>query len=236
MVWEAKSLRELLFLLIGYDYGLEPEKQLDKIRKDKERVAQRAISELHLKSTDVVADLGSGMGFVAKYIALHVKHVYCCDISKSFLEFAVCECSGAPNISFVEINSEDLTPLYSEGKLDALFSHAVFIHLNLFQIFFYFEQFKKIIKPGGRVMINIVSAETLDPKQDKYFLQMMQQYKNAPKDRDSLMQWNSPHGVIAVARYFNFVLSSKKGNELIFTNNTKEAKSKQYFKPLNKRI
>jgi ubiquinone/menaquinone biosynthesis C-methylase UbiE len=77
------------------------------------------------------------------------------------LNFAKRECRDLGNISFHLISSRKLAPL-QDKSIDAICSMSVFIHLNLYDIYWYFKEFARVIKPGGRVWIDIADSESLD--------------------------------------------------------------------------
>ncbi len=154
----------------------------------------------------VVLEIGSGMGFTSKYVAQEVKHLYCSDISASFLEFARKECSGIPNIEFVRIEKEPATFSFQDETFDIVFADAVFIHLNLYDIFWYFSEFQRLAKKRGKVFINIKNASRIDTNQLSRMANFYQ------RDRDSLKRllcWNSVDAVVTVASNFGFKLESK---------------------------
>lgn len=218
--WEFPDLREMLIGLIGFDFGPEPEKHLPEIRQSKKGVAEYIIRQLKLKQDDEVLEVGSGCGFLSHWVAPNVKHLYCCDISESFLGFAKRECTELTNISFHQIYSTELAFL-SDQSVDAIYAHAVFIHLNLFDIYWYMSQFSRVLRPAGRIWIDMANAETLKPASDKYFLEMAQYYKEDPKCLSSLMQWNSPQAVMNVADHFDFTANSSMNygvTELLLSN------------------
>lgn len=136
-----------------------------------------------------------------------VKRLYCCDISKSYLKFAKKECAGIENISFHKIKSAHIDFLPPES-VDAVFAHAVFIHLNLFDIFWYFHEFKRIVRAGGRVWLDIADTETLDPAYNQFFLQMAERYRKAPDRIAKLKQWNSCTAVVKIAEDAGFQLTA----------------------------
>src|SRR5262245_37617482 len=97
--WDCKDLKHMLDAMIGRDYGDDPVLALDKIRSERKRIADFVDSFLHFDRNDIVVDLGSGTGFVARHIAPRVKHVHCMDISKDFAAFCAKELEEFANVS-----------------------------------------------------------------------------------------------------------------------------------------
>jgi ubiquinone/menaquinone biosynthesis C-methylase UbiE len=203
--WETNSNEQLLDFLVGDCYGNDPASCIDTIRKDKEERAAWLANQLGLNKNFNVLEIGSGMGFTSKHIAKRVKHLYCCDISDSFLENAREECKANSNISFAKIEATQNLP-FSEDFFDVIYSDAVFIHLNLYDIFWYFSEFKKVIKPCGIVWFNIMNTSFV--LMDK-LVEMANFYKNDPRILNNLLCWNSPEAIVSVASHFDFELESK---------------------------
>lgn len=205
--WEFDNLRQMLFHLVGRDFGDEPEKRIDEIREFKKAEARGIVAIAKLRKSDTVLNLGSGCGFISRHIAPKVKRLYCCDISASYLEFAKKECARIENITFHKIDSAHFDFLQS-ASIDTVIACSVFIHLNLFDTFWYFQEFHRVVKSNGRVWLNIADAEQLNIKTDRNFLRMMQYYRKQPEALPALMQWNSPKVVVKIANNFGFKVAS----------------------------
>lgn len=203
--WEANNDHHLFELLVGDWYGENPEKKLNLLREDKEKRAQFLIKELALNNQSIALEIGSGVGFTSKHIAKAVKELHCCDISASFLDYAKRECEGIQNISFYNLeNPQDLP--FESPRFDVIFADAVFIHLNLYDIYLYFDRFKKIVKSGGTVWFNIMNENKIDVEKLK---EMAQFYRDDSNSLKMLLCWNSASAVIEVASYFGFSVVSK---------------------------
>lgn len=204
--WEAQDEKHALRLLVGDYFGDKPEENLDVIRDAKKHRAAYLCKRMGCHKDAIVLEIGSGMGFTSKHIAKNVKKLYCSDISSSFLEVARKECAEIPNIDFVKIESEPASFSFEDRFFDIIFADAVFIHLNLFDIYWYFSEFQRLLKNGGKVFFNIKNASKIDMEK---FNQMAGFYR---KDRDSLKRllcWNSVDAVVSLASHFGFRLKSK---------------------------
>ena len=201
--WEHKNVHDMLVGLIGYDFGPNPENCLDEIRDSKKSMADSIVYKLKLSEHDSVLELGSGCGFLSYWVAQKVKYLHCCDISSSYLEFAKNECNEISNAEFHHIEPLDLSCI-EDSSISAVYSLAVFIHLNLFDIYWYFCEFDRILKKGGRVWFDIANAEVVTPETDKYFMEMAGYYKADQSTISGLMQWNSPKAIRQMAKQFNF--------------------------------
>ncbi len=217
---DGGDTRRMLTSLIGDRFGERPEEHLDEIREQRSRYASNFIKVANIKSSDTVLDLGSGCGFGTAAIARYAKHVIACDISPAYLEFARRECGNLDNIHFEQITSRKLSPVKSHS-VDAIISMAVFIHLNIYDIYHYFKEFNRILRPGGKVLIDFANMNRLfswlpNRSQDQQFLTQAGFYRNDPTDLAHLVQWNSARGIKGIARSTGFKFRKRRGHKLLF--------------------
>ena len=217
---DQDDVRRMLISLVGHRFGDRPEEHLDEIRADRSLYAYRFIRMAGIGSDDRVLDLGSGCGFGTAVIAKHAGQVIACDISPAYLEFARRECAELDNIQFEQITSRALSPL-QDRSIDKVISMAVFIHLNLYDIHLYFGEFSRILKPGGKVLIDFANQNRLfsrapNRSQDQQFLAHAGFYRDDPTSLASLVQWNSARGIKGVARFAGFKFLKRRGHKLLF--------------------
>ena len=204
--WEADDVKHAAQLLAGEYYGDRPEERLDEIRDRKKKRAARLCRKLRCNKESVVLEIGSGMGFTSKWIAPEVKHLYCNDISNSFLEIARKECAGIPNIEFARIDREPAHFAYPDEFFDIIFADAVFIHLNLYDIYWYFSEFQRLAKLNGKVFINIQNASKVDLK---HIEPMAGMYRDNRDSLKMLLCWNTAAAVVSIAKHFGFAVIKK---------------------------
>lgn len=200
--WEFPDTRQLLFALIGYDFGMEPETRMDEIRAFKAKESAYLVKALGLTGEDVVFDLGSGCGLIARVTAPLCKRLHCLDISRDFLGFAQEELKTFPNVEFHHIGYGDLQCL-QEKQVKKGYANAVFIHFNLFDIVIYLREIFRTLLPGGLFVFGMNNSDCLEIAHDRYFPIVLQHYV---RDRTSptLMRWNSSRSVCAIARQIGF--------------------------------
>lgn len=204
--WEARNAEHAAELLAGDFYGDRPIENLDLIRSAKKKRAAKLCRKLGCTKESVVLEIGSGMGFTSKHIAEKVNHLYCSDISESFLDVARKECAGIPNIEFVKIKNQPASFSFPDEFFDIIFADAVFIHLNIYDIFWYFSEFQRIAKKRGKVFINIKNASRIEI--DK-LSQMAEFYRQNRDSLDTLLCWHSVDAIVTIAENFGFRLQSK---------------------------
>lgn len=211
--WETNNDHELFELLAGDWYGKNPEEKLDLLRRDKTGRAKFLCEDLNLAPNQVVLEIGSGVGFVSRHIAGRVKRLYCCDISDSFLAYARKECRDVPNISFHKLD-ESGKLFFAPELFDAVVADAVFIHLNIFDIYWYFAEFQKVLKPAGMVWINVMDDTTIVKEK---MVENAELYRKDKSCLKILLCWNAIPAVIEVAKYFGFSLVDRK-SEVVSVN------------------
>jgi ubiquinone/menaquinone biosynthesis C-methylase UbiE len=214
------DVRNMLVSLIGYRFGEQPETRVDEIRKERHRYAQKFLRLAGVNKTQTVIDLGSGCGFGTGAIAEKAAEVHACDISPAFLEFARSECAGHRNIHFHQVQPRDLSAIASQS-IDAVISMSVFIHLNLYDMACYFAEFKRVLRPGGRVVFDFADSNRLFRRfrnhgNDQLFREHTAYYKENPAALAGLVQFNSACGIIQVARDAGFKNIRRRGHVLLF--------------------
>ncbi len=218
--WEHDSKNEALIRIVGFDFGKNPEEKEKELLDHKKIIAEnifRVAESYGIKSDPVVLEIGCGIGLISRYIAAFVKKLYCCDISESYLKIAKQECRDIKNINFFQIFKASDFYFLDKEKIDFIFAHAVFIHLNLYDIFLYFSEFNRILSDQGIIYFDIKCADFLDLNNDKYFLEQVGHYKKDPSVLPELLQWNSLSAIKKIAEYFGFELSfNRNNNELLF--------------------
>jgi cyclopropane fatty-acyl-phospholipid synthase-like methyltransferase len=160
--WDAKDLHTLLLANIGYEFGEQPEQQIDAIRRSRRLVGNIIAKAMELGPEDNVVDLGSGCGFIAHGTAPHVRKLHCVDISADFLARCREELSSYSNVEQHLIPFADLTCLASKS-INKIYSHAVFIHFNIYDVWLYLKQCAAILQAGGLLLFDFADAEAIDP-------------------------------------------------------------------------
>jgi ubiquinone/menaquinone biosynthesis C-methylase UbiE len=216
----ANDKRSLLIGLIGWDFGHEPQTKIQEIRESRRNIANMVADIAGIKSTDVVLDLGSGCGFATYWFAQRAEHVHACDVSPAYLQFAKDECRDVSNITFHQIEPRSLSPL-ADNSIDVACSMSVFIHFNLYDIYWNFQELARVTKLGARVWIDIADSESIEldnPNASaKFFLNHANDYKKEPGSISGLMQWNSIEAVVKMASHFGFKAVHKDtGTSLLF--------------------
>jgi ubiquinone/menaquinone biosynthesis C-methylase UbiE len=214
------DLHDLLIHLIGHRFGPNPEDKMDEIRAERAGYMGRFIKLASIKPHETVLELGSGCGFGTRALATVAKNVIACDISPAYLDFAKRELNSEDNIRFELIKSRDLSSV-ADHSVDKVVSSAVFIHMNLYDIYLYLVEFKRILKPGGRVAFDFANMHRLtwgmrSKQAIEEFLELADHYRQYPESVAGLIQWNSARGIKGAARLAGFKTIRRISNQLVF--------------------
>ena len=121
-------------------------KVLEDPGRDEWQKPHEVVMALHLKPSDVVADIGAGTGYFSRRMAMHAAKVYAVDIDSKLLEIAA---KGAP-ANLVTLLSKPDDPLLPEASVDVIFFCDVLHHLENRPA--YYRHLARALKPGGRMI------------------------------------------------------------------------------------
>jgi ubiquinone/menaquinone biosynthesis C-methylase UbiE len=209
-----KTERELLISVVGYTYGQHPELRINEIRRARKTHAERIMRFLDINRNDVVVDFGSGVGFIAEWIAPHVKQILCLDIGEHHLDYTRKHLAAHSNVECHLINYGDLSCLCNRN-VTKFFSSAVFIHFNLWDITIHLQKLYNVLPVGAKAYINIMDSDGLDLLHQPLFNAQLDSYKKSHSPR-YLVTWNSGSAVRSIAQSIGFsveqVWSANQGN------------------------
>jgi ubiquinone/menaquinone biosynthesis C-methylase UbiE len=123
-----------------------------------EAVRAAGITKAYLRPEMVVADVGTGTGFMAAGLAPLVSKVYALDGSPAMLEVAQRNLAGAQNVVFLEVDGSTLA--LDDASMDAVFANMYLHHCPdpLAAI----RAMARVLKPGGRLVITDLDRHELE--------------------------------------------------------------------------
>lgn len=113
-----------------------------------ERVLKPRVAE-----GSVVVEIGPGAGRWTEHLVPLAAEYTGIDLSKTCVEVCARKFAGAGNARFRTNAGNDL-PGVADGSVDVIWSFDVFVHINLVDIGSYLEEFRRVLKPGGRAVIH----------------------------------------------------------------------------------
>jgi SAM-dependent methyltransferase len=150
-------------------------------------------------------EIGSGAGVHTKFFAGQSKFLYTIDVTDNFVELFSAITNGCPNVRRIR---KDFFPFMDEipmASVDYVFSSSVFCHLHIYDIFLYFEEIARVLKPGGRFFVNFQNADNCEF--DDFFRVYPENYKNIRRLEPiypSQMQFHSNQYFRQLAHKFGF--------------------------------
>lgn len=106
--------------------------------------------------TDIVVEIGCGVGRVGKQLAPLCLKWIGCDVSPNMLKLAAQRLEKFENAELQEITGFDLQPL-ADGWVDVVYSTVVFMHLEDWDRYNYVLEARRLLRPGGRLYVDNVN-------------------------------------------------------------------------------
>ncbi len=105
--------------------------------------------EVGIRPTDIVLEIGCGVGGVAKLIAPRCAKWIGTDISRHMLEHTGSQLQEFSNVRLVELSGAGLREIESDS-VDVVYCTVVFMHLYEWDRFTYIKEAHRVLRPGGR--------------------------------------------------------------------------------------
>lgn len=105
-----------------------------------------------IATSDVVLDLGCGIGRIAKYVAPRCSHLWAVDVSSQMLAMASKRLADLHNISYVRCQETTFSGVPSES-VDVAYAVLVLQHVEREDAFLLLEELHRVLRPGGRLIV-----------------------------------------------------------------------------------
>ena len=117
-------------------------------------------------STLRVLDFGCGIGRPMLMLFANYKiPTHACDVNKSAIDFLKTQKEAMP--ALFHSNFDPPLP-YTENSFDAIYSISVWTHLEKADEEAWLKEMRRILKPGGIVMISFIGPSGLEIRQQRY--------------------------------------------------------------------
>ena len=114
------------------------------------------LKNVGVEPTDVVLEIGCGVGRVGKHLAPRCARWIGADVSPNMLKFAAERLRDLPNVDFVELAGNDLRSI-ADDSIDVVYSTVVFMHLESWDRYAYVKEARRVLRPGGKLYVDNVN-------------------------------------------------------------------------------
>jgi ubiquinone/menaquinone biosynthesis C-methylase UbiE len=151
--WEEYARRRPSDTRLGDEWN-EPRRQGLDVASPDDVVPHldRVVFAPFLGTCDVILEIGPGAGRFTEILLPKCKRLIAVDSSKSMLALLRERFAGDERIEYRESSGEGLAGV-ADGSVDAAFSYGVFVHLQHWDAFNYLLELNRVLKPGGRAII-----------------------------------------------------------------------------------
>lgn len=110
-------------------------------------------STVGINSSDVILEIGSGVGRVGQAVAPLCKQWIGTDVSKNMIRHTKHRLREQRNVLAVHTNGHDLSPIET-GSVDLVYCTVVFMHLEEWDRYNYIKEGHRVLRPGGRMLVD----------------------------------------------------------------------------------
>jgi SAM-dependent methyltransferase len=143
-----------------------------------------AMLGLALRPSDVVVDIGCGVGRLTRALAGRARHVHAIDVSAEMLDRARELNSGLENVTWHHGDGTSLQPI-ADDSADAIVSHVVFQHIPDPEITYgYVREMGRVLRPGGWAAFHVSNDPSIHTGGRKPPSRLKVLLGRAPKGQD----------------------------------------------------
>lgn len=203
--WEFECPKQMTDLLAGANAETVIEARLQAIENDRWIKAVHLLKRLKIAKEMVGLEIGSGCGFMSKPIGSFIQRLHCVDISQSFIDFSRKYTEEEKNVIFHKINDCSLG-IFQEEEFDLVYSFSVFIHLNVYEIHWYFEEVYRVLKKGGFFYFDFMDSDQVGLREEIKFQEMSLLFRQNPNSYRTLLNYHSIRFIQQIAESVGFKL------------------------------
>ena len=159
--WDARAREDAFYFVdnTGTYRGADVERFWAEGRRNLDTVL--GVLGAEIKSSDVVLDVGCGVGRLTRVLAERAAHVHAIDVSAEMLQQARELNAHLTNVTWHHGDGTTLTPI-ADASVDAVVSHVVFQHIPDPQVTLgYVREMGRVLAPGGWAAFQISNDPSL---------------------------------------------------------------------------
>jgi ubiquinone/menaquinone biosynthesis C-methylase UbiE len=131
----------------------------------KATILERAVTPFLFPGARVL-EIGPGAGrFTEELLKREPRSIVLLDLAQKCLDMCKERFGADPRLEYVLSNGRSL-PGIADQSVDFIFSFDVFVHIEKPELEAYFEEFKRVLKPGGTASIHYATIDRADPTID----------------------------------------------------------------------
>lgn len=119
--------------------------------------SQHLVDTVGVGASDVVLEIGCGVGRVGSVLAPLCREWIGADVSERMLEHMSRRLAHLPNVRPLPLNGYDLRNVPADS-IDLVYSTIVFLHLEDWERFRYVREGLRVLRPGGRMMVDVCNV------------------------------------------------------------------------------
>lgn len=127
----------------------------DQLHASGSRTAELLDQLVGINASDVVLEIGCGVGRVGKILSSRCARWIGTDISRRMLDVAAQRLRGCSNVELVELGSVGLREI-RDASVDLVYCTVVFMHLYEWDRYRYVQEAYRVLRPGGRCFFDNV--------------------------------------------------------------------------------
>ena len=167
--WGADDLRTKLSQIGSNQFAEHGDWSRFVEEKTAEAEALQAVLQAQTHETGV--EIGSGTGVHAAYFAQRSTFLTTLDVTDGFLDLFGAVTEGIPNLRRIRSDFFPMMGEFADGSIDYIYATSVFCHLHIYDVYLYFEEIARVLKPGGRFYVNYQNDF------DTFFMTLFENYR-----------------------------------------------------------
>ncbi len=160
-----------------------------------------------LKPGMVILEVGPGLGRYTRRVLSFSREIYLIDYSEYCCAFLQEYLQGHQGVRIIHTAGKEDLPI-PNNSVDLAFSISTFVHLYLEEIYWYLNQFHRVLKKGGRALINYDSM--MDSDGYDFFKAGLPSH---PFEERSLFRFYHPQQLDKIATSLGFRVEQNRTHE-----------------------